>query len=329
VDPGAGGADANGRRLPLLAPWWRIVDDGERILFEHAGRLVELRGRAVRTLLPALLPLLDGAHTHSEIVGRLGEAAEPSVRNALELLDRHGLLADGPHVEGDDVAGYVATACPEVAPSAARDALTGSRAAVQGASAAAAEVERLLRSAGVEVERIGWGPGVESPVDLVVAAPTAAEVDALRFANEQRLEDAVPWLVVLPYDGRLATVGPLYVPGLTACHVCFSVRRAATSGYEEDSTLLESRPATAAAPDTIAVIAAGLAVLLSLRWLGAADPTLPGVAYALEANGAPTLTRHRVLRVPRCTVCGPAGPPPNPWFKEVAADAGQPVHAGR
>jgi bacteriocin biosynthesis cyclodehydratase domain-containing protein len=330
VDLDSGGAASNGRRLPLLAPWWRVVDDGERILFEHAGRVVELRGRAVQALLPALLPLLDGAHSHADIIGCLGEAAEPSVRRALDLLDGHGLLTDGPRVEGDAAADYVATACPTVPPSSARAALADSRVAVHGRSVTAVELARLLDTSGVSVAKASAEPELEPGVDLLVSAPTPGEVEALHAANAERLRDGIPWLVVLPYDGRLTTVGPLYVPGQTACHACFTVRRAATSGYEEDFALLETRPAPAPVPDAVAVMAAGLASLVSLRWLAAKDPTLPGVAYALEASGVPTLTRHRVLRVPRCTVCGPTGPPPNPWFKELAAgDARRPVHAGR
>ena len=318
------------RRWPLLAPWWRMVDDGERILFEHAGRVVELRGRAVRALVPSLLPLLDGAHTHAEIIGRLGEAAGSSVRKALEVLDAHGLLADGPHVAGDDAADYVATACPEVSPSAARAALSASRVVVHGSSLAAAEVERLLASANVAVEWLDPVRELEATVDLVVTAPTPVEAGALRSANARRLEDGVPWLALLPSDGRVATVGPLYVPGRTACHSCFCVRRGATSGFEDDFDLIESRPLTAPRPNAFDAMTAALAALVALRWLAAADPTLPGVAYALELTGVPTLTAHRVLRVPRCTACGEAGPPPNPWFKELAAsDAEHAVHAGR
>jgi bacteriocin biosynthesis cyclodehydratase domain-containing protein len=318
------------RRSPLLAPWWRIVDDGERILFEHAGRVVELRGRAVRALLPSLLPLLDGAHTQTEIIGRLGEAAEPSVRKALELLDAHGLLADGPHVAGDDAADYVATACPDVSPSAARAALSAAHVVVHGGSSAAAEVERQLADANVDVERLDQRRVLAATVDLVVAAPTPAEAGGLPSTNVRRLEDGVPWLPLLPSDGRVTTVGPLYVPGRTACHSCFIVRRGATSGFEDDFDLVESRPVTAPRPGAFEAISAALAVLVSLRWLAAADPTLPGVAYALELTGVPTLTAHRVLRVPRCTACGQAGPPANPWFKElVTSDAEHAVHAGR
>lgn len=317
-----------GRRLPLLAPWWRMVEDGERILFDHAGRVVELRGRAVGTLLPPLLPLLDGTHTHAEILACLGEAAEPSVLKALELLDGHGLLCDGPHAVGDDAADYVATSCPDVSPSAARAALSASRVAVHGHAAAAAEVERLLAAARVSVERHDLGQRLEPTVDLVVAAPTPAEVATLRLENAERLEDGVPWLAVLPPDGRMTTIGPLYVPGRTACHACFCLRRGATSGFEDDFDLVESRPVAAPSPDAFGTAAAGLAVLLALRWLAANDPTLPGVAYALELAGVPTLTAHRVLRVPRCSACGAAGPPPNPWFKELArSDAEHAVHA--
>lgn len=328
--PAARLADWPERDLPLLAPWWRVVHDGERILFEHAGRVVELRGRAVQMLLPALLPLLDGAHTPGEIVGRLGEAAEPSVRKALALLESHGLLTDGPNVEDDAVSHYVATACAGATPSSAHEALSGSRVAVCGTSLAAAEVARLLERSKIRVAWVESAGELGSGVDLVVAAPAPAELGGLREANERRLRDGVPWLPVSPYDGRLTAVGPLYVPGQTACHACFLLRRGATSGYEEDVSLLESRPPAAPLPDAVGTLAAAIAALVSLRWLAAKDPTLPGVAFAFEASGILTLTRHRVLRVPRCTACGPPGPPPNPWFKELGAgDARQPVHAGR
>ncbi len=330
MDPDAGAAGVSSRKLPLLAPWWRLLDDGDRMMFEHAGRVVELRGRAVRALLPALLPLLDGTHAPADIVGLLGAAAEPSVRNALGVLDAKGLLTEGPGVEGDAAAEYVAAACSGISPFEASAKVAGSRAFVHGTSTTAAEIARLLEASGVTVTRsrteVHDAPGLE----LVVSAPTPSETDALPAVNAERLADGTPWLVVAPYDGRMTMVGPLYVPGQTACHACFLVRRGATSGYETDFSLLESRPVAAAMPEAGAVIAAGLATLVALRWLGAKDPTLPGVGYAFEANGVPTLTRHRVLRVPRCTACGPGGPPPNPWFKELAVnDARHTVHAGR
>jgi len=72
-------------------------------------------------------------------------------------------------------------------------------------------------------------------------------------------------------------------------------------------------------PAAASTIAAGLAALICLRWLGARDPTLPGAFYALELQGTLALTRHRVLRVPRCPACGAPPPPPSPWFREPDA----------
>ncbi len=287
------------------------------MLFEHAGRVVELNGRAVRALLPRLIPLLDGTRTVQEIVGILGAAAEASIASALALLDDHGLLVEGP---GRESAGacYVAAVCSST-PDAVSSALASSRVAILGSAPTAAEVSSLLESAGAIETTSAPIDDPETEADLIVAAPAAEEVEHLAGLNEGRLRDATPWLVLLPTDGRFAAVGPLYVPGQTACHACYLLRRGATSGYEQDFALLERRPVRAPMPAAANTIAAGLAALICLRWLGARDPTLPGVLYALELQGPFALTRHRVLRVPRCPACAVLSPPPSPWFRELDA----------
>jgi bacteriocin biosynthesis cyclodehydratase domain-containing protein len=290
------------------------------LLFEHAGHVVELNGRAVRALLPALVPLVDGAHTVREIVGTLGQAAEAPIVNALALLDEHSLLVEGPAAEGDANACYVASVC-SATPGAASAALAGSRVAILGSAPAGAEISRLLESAGAVTQTCpstDWS-GVD--VDLMVAVPAAEEVEQLSRLNERCLRHATPWLALLPTNGGFAAVGPLYVPGQTACHACYLLRRDATSGYEQDFSLLEARPVRAPMPAAASAIAAGLGALICLRWLGAHDPTLPGALYALELRGTLALTRHRVLRVPRCPACSAPSPPPSPWFRELDAGA--------
>ncbi len=306
-------------RRPLLAPWWRTLEERDRLLFEHAGRVVELNGRAVRALLPTLIPLLDGTHTVQEIVEILGVAAEAPIARALALLDDHGVLVEGP---GSESAGacYVAAVCSST-PDAVSSALASSRVAILGSAPAGAEISRLLESAGA----VGTtsapidGPQLEMDADLIVAAPAAEETACLAGLNEGRLRDGTPWLVLLPTDGRFAAIGPLYVPGQTACHACYLLRRGATSGYEQDFALIERRPVRASMPGAASGIAAGLAALICLRWLGARDPTLPGVLHALELQGPFAVTRHRVLRVPRCPACAVPSPPPSPWFRELDA----------
>jgi bacteriocin biosynthesis cyclodehydratase domain-containing protein len=309
---------AKAERRPLIAPWWRVVEDRERLLFEHAGHVVELNGRAVRALLPALVPLLDGAHTVREILELLGDTAEAPIAKALTLLDHHGLLVDGPAPEGNPAAWYVASVCSSP-PEVASAALARSRVALLGSAPAGAEVLRLLESAGAMTATTPWHVESDGHLDLILAVPTADEEHQLARLNERCLSHATPWLVLLPTDGRFAGVGPLYVPGQTACHACYLLRRGATSGYEQDFPLLQRRSLRAPMPPAASTIAAGLAALISLRWLGARDPTLPGAFYALELQGTLAITRHRVLRVPRCPACGVPSPPPNPWFRDLDA----------
>jgi bacteriocin biosynthesis cyclodehydratase domain-containing protein len=319
----AGALEDAGRR-PALAPWYRLVQEPGRLLLEHGGSVVTLEGRAAGLLLPALVPLLDGTRTVDELVAELGPAIEPSIERALELLDAHGLLLDGPLEAGDVDARAVeaarfATAGAAGAPSPAEALarLTSARVGVCGAGAAADGVARLLECC--EVRRTALAGHGE--LDLLVVAPAPDEPELLPAANELALADRLPWLQVLPYDGRIAVVGPLFLPGETACHECYRMRRAAASDYEDDYALLDGHAVRAAAPDALTALTTGLAALLAIRWLATGDPSVPGRLYSLSARPVFELACHHVLRVPRCGACGTTGDAlPSPWFKETAGD---------
>lgn len=315
-------------RRPALAPWYRRVQDADRLLLEHGGSVVTLEGRAASRLLPALVPLLDGRRTVGEIVGALGAAAEPAVRRALDLLDRHGLLIDergGPleDADGHAEAARFASACSSgrVAPSAAAARLGAARVAVAGSSAAAGEIARLLGDAGVGLVRrlpISELPG---ELDLLVAAPAREETALLAAANDRALARRLSWLQLLPHDGRFGVIGPLFLPGESACHDCYRMRRAAGSDYEEDFDLIEREPTRAPEPAALAAIAAGLTALLAVRWLATADASIPGRAYTVATRTVLELASHRVLRVPRCPACGTGAEAlASPWYKEASRD---------
>lgn len=305
---------------PALAPWCRVVEDGGRMLFEHGGTVVTLEGRATRLLLPRLLPLLDGTRTTKEIGVVVGEAAAPAVENALAVLAANQLLVDGgvpPGIDEDlaTAATFAAAATRRTSPAAAVASLAGSHVVVVGSGAEAAEVARQLRRAGI-------GEVTASDVrsadgDLVVAAPAPDEHSFLGDLNRHCLEREQVWLQVPPYDGRLVVVGPLFLPGTSACQACYRLRRAACSGYEDDAGLFDESPILAAAPCPLEAIAAGLTAVLAIRWLATKDPTLPGVLYAFEPGAPVRLSTHRTLRVPRCPECGPPERAVlSPWFAE-------------
>jgi bacteriocin biosynthesis cyclodehydratase domain-containing protein len=314
---------------PHLKPWYRVAWKDERLVLEYAHRAVVFEGAAVARLLPPLLPLLDGTRSVDGIVAELGEAAEPAVAAALELLGAHGLLTAGPPVTGGppshaSTAALLAATLPQQ-PSVAsmRAALAEAAVAVAGAGPPADLVGRILREAGVgRVDRVAELAAAAAP--LVVAVPASDELGELAELNRRLLRAATPWLQVLPFDGRLAALGPLFLPGESCCYECYRLRRAANSPFADEFWLLERGRAAYPSSPALDAAAAGFAAHLVLRWLAARDRTLPGTMFALEHERVPALTAHPVLRVPRCSACSPvaSAAAPTPWFdadRRVAA----------
>jgi bacteriocin biosynthesis cyclodehydratase domain-containing protein len=300
VSEGAPAAKLPGR--PRLAPGHRVVADRGRCLVEKGGTVVTLEGRAAARFLPRLLTLLDGTRTLDELAAELGDPTAPAVERALSLLASHRLLVDGDDGLGD-TAKRLAQASVTVA----------------GSGAGAEEVARVLADTGVghvSVRPLDAAPAGDA---FVVAVPSPVEVQLLEGRNRLALEQRAPWLQLLPFDGRLSVVGPLYLPYESPCRTCFVTRRASCSGFDEDFELVESEPVRATPPVPLTSLAASLAALLVHRWLNSGDPTLPGRLYSLEPGTVLRLTHERVLRVPRCPDCGPPQHAvASPWFEPTA-----------
>jgi bacteriocin biosynthesis cyclodehydratase domain-containing protein len=306
---------------PLLAPWYRIADDGERLLLEHGQRVVVLEGAAVRRLLPRLLPLLDGTRAIDELVAMLGAPARKAVDHAIETLAGQGLLTEGPDapVELRSEAHAAAALCG-VRPSVAAERLREAAVGVVGSAPAAFGVARLMHAEGVgNVSRRSWRDS--STADLVVVAPTADELEAVPLWNELALENELRWLPVLPYDGRLAGVGPIIVPGESCCYECVRLRRAANLEYGDDLGTIEAVRLATRGGAPLEAFAASVAAHLVVRWLVGRDPTVAGVLCAIEVSPMLSVTQHPVLRVPRCPVCSQVEREarPLPWHAAEAA----------
>lgn len=316
---------------PYLKPWYRLAGGGHKLVLEYGQRAVCLEGRAAERLLPALLPLLDGTRTVEEIVAVLGPAVGPAVEHALRELAGHDLLTEGPPLPEDaprPIAGTVALLASLSplgrSPAETEQALAGAGVQIVGTGPLALELARLLRLSGVEVESADAIGTPAGPRLLAVCAPAGAEQPRLREWNAQALDAEAPWLQVLPFDGRYAAVGPLYVPGDTCCHECFQLRRAANLDYAQELPLLEQAPGRSPAAPALDAAVAGLACVLALRWIVLGDHYAPAAFYALELGATLELTLHHVHRVPRCPACSGLAEtaPPLPWYKEVPLAAG-------
>lgn len=308
---------------PLLKPWYRLAFEDGKVVLDYAQSAVVFDGAAAARLLPALLPLLDGEHAISDIVAVLGEPAAPAIDRALALLAEHRLLsgplpAPSPFPDRDETFRLLlATDRSGLDALAVRDALERAHVKVAGSAPLGEDVARVLRCSGVEqIEHVSLGAPPAATQALTLVAPTPAELPELDSWNRACLAGGIIWLALLPCDGRIAPIGPLFVPGETACYDCFRIRRASTSGYAAEFWSLDGVPA--AQPDAVPIrrAVAGLAGWLALRWLVGQAASLPGVVHGLELGPPVTVATHHVWRVPRCASCSDtaAAGPPSTWF---------------
>jgi bacteriocin biosynthesis cyclodehydratase domain-containing protein len=282
---------------PLLAPWLRRADVGGATLLEYGDAIVALEGESV----PGLLRLLDGTRDPSRLT--------PAERDAVAALAAEGVVVPGPAVADDEALREAAGG--RVAPAEAERRLRAARVALAGSGAVAAQLADLLPG---RTRRVSWTRRV-AKADLAVAAPAPEELPRLADWNRHLLATETPWLLVLPFNGRFATVGPLFLPGATCCYACLVRRRAAALPDPAEFLALESVPAPYPSGRSLAAVLAGAAALLAARWLARGDAALAGAFLALELTDGLGVTRHRVLRVPRCEACSPAAsePPLLPW----------------
>lgn len=316
---------------PALKPWYRVLQQEDKLLLQYGETLVSFEGRAATRLLPALLPLLDGTRSLDEIVEIIGPAVRQAVEHALGLLQEHGVLTE-PALEAVTdserrSAEFLAAADPLGRTTAELLAtIRAARVAVAGAGSLAADVASSLRRSGVGgLERLALPAGSAelSGFQLALAVPSGEELPGLSPWNEAALSTGVPWLQVLPFDGLFGAVGPLYVPGETACYECFRIRRASNVDYGREFLALQDVPASLPAAASVEQTVAGLAATFALRWLAYRDQFLPGTWYALELGVRPALGVHVLYRVPRCPACSGVGQAaePLPWHKGAAAAA--------
>lgn len=304
---------------PQLKPWYRLSLQRGNAVLRYGGSVLELEGKAATALLPHLLPLLDGTLTVDDVVARLGEPVRPAIERALDLLREHRLLTDP--LPADLGAGtrrtielLAATDLFERPPAELLPRVAAAHVAVVGTGPTAAEIVRQLHASGVgAVSAQAWAE-LPPASALALVAPDPGELPLVREWNRLALEHGTSWLQVLPFDGLLAAVGPLFVPGETACYDCYRLRRTANVSPLADSGDPPAQGCYPSAPPLDGVLA-GIAALAALRQLVLDDGALAGALLAIELSPGLACSRHVVYRVPRCPSCSRAGAeaPPLPW----------------
>lgn len=311
--------DAPGPHRPLLPDFWSVYAVGENdVELRSLGRSVRLSGLGVGSLLPDLLPALDGEHTLDEICAEIAGCSAEVVERLVAQLAAGGMLVAGGRPGQSQASGseffesLQALACPgDVGYLTSR--LEGAAVCLWGDDRISRAIEWMLLDCRVATQRLpcdGDRPAAtEAASDLVGCASllvgcgaSLRDVSLLRL-NALSLATGTPWLPVIS-DAAELTLGPLIVPGRSACLVCLRVRAEALAPGPVRLIRVGSRPMLPAAVQ----VSAGVAVVEVLKALLGADmPTLEDKLIRIHLRTL-AWTRADVLRLPRCPACASVRP---------------------
>jgi molybdopterin-synthase adenylyltransferase len=153
--------------------------------------------------------------------------------------------------------------------------------------------------------------------DLVVCCLDAAQLNTIYKLNRVCLAGGLPWLFASP-AGPEISVGPLFIPGRTACFTCYRMRTIACAGNPDDAYKYEREldrrrrddSAQRAGMGTGAGLVANFAALEAVKVLsGVAESPLVGRLLTIRLTDLAT-ELHTVLQKPWCPECFEKGSGP-------------------
>lgn len=250
----------------------------------------------------AVAPMLDGDHEVEAIFDALS-GAYPAERvfAALVRLRTSGYLAEDAAVEARPTMAFWEYA--SVRPLLARSRLDAT--VVSTVAIGNVDIEfltELLRRQGVEVARQG---------DVTVVVTDDYLRPELAAWNARSLISKKAWLLAKPV-GIETWIGPVFVPGQTACWECLAQRLRGHRKLEEyiarrngTDAPMGAIPAHIASTQHAALAEAATEIT---RWIGTAGQST--LLDQVVSTSVITLqrTHHTLIRRPQCSSCGPAVP---------------------
>jgi thiazole/oxazole-forming peptide maturase SagC family component len=143
-------------------------------------------------------------------------------------------------------------------------------------------------------------------LDCLIATSDVGGLQLMRSWNEFCVKYQKNFLPVVLQD-LIGYLGPLVIPGETACFECLRARQNAhfndpVTRRAAEAVAFEGQAVTGFHPAMASVLADLASIELSKFYGGWTSSRLPG--RLIEVNLiAPELTLHRVLKIPRCQVC--------------------------
>jgi bacteriocin biosynthesis cyclodehydratase domain-containing protein len=298
-------------RRPRFKPHLRVevvTGDGVFLLFER--HQVVLQGR----LYELVAPCLDGRSVEDICEQLRGQATPAQIFYTLTQLEKRDYLTEA--IDARPAGEAALWAEQQVDAVDAARHLADKPVELRAIGGIAAEpLRELLRPLGVRT--------VGKPALTVVETDTYLRGE-LRTCNEEALRERRPWLLVKPV-GRWIWLGPLFVPGKTACWACLADRIQANAPVlaylEEKRGHSGEAAANRAGTSATLQVARALAATAIASWVGRGElPHLEGKVYTLDTLTGESQT-HTLMRQPSCPVCGEPVPVDRPMSPVVVASA--------
>jgi bacteriocin biosynthesis cyclodehydratase domain-containing protein len=171
--------------------------------------------------------------------------------------------------------------------------------------------------------------GARPDQDVVLLAFDHWDLARIEAWNAAAVERRQPWLVACATEARRVQVGPLVVPGETACYACYTARRL-SDAWRPDALAsqfdaLRAGPPQALLPGFWTRIAGQLGAWEAVRFQRGLAPASLGAAVSLGVDGLESAA-DAVPKAPRCEVCSRhnARPPHEPWMPLPGGQASPP-----
>lgn len=286
----------------------RVFEADDALHVFDGRRLVTMSASPqVRAMVGSVAAKLDGRHGADDLAAATG-LDHDVVTDIIAALQGAGLATDEelqPVAAASRASAELAASFNPLdgAASRASEFIASRRVCVLGD--AACELSDLLSRSGVDAEIIHPAEveGLDPSQDMAVALPEADGTSpALLRVNAVALDTGLTWLPVGGFDGWATTVGPLVVPGESACARCLLTRRGSNTEF---SRLSERILLTLPGPTQPAAVRSwtlAFAAQIALRWATGTELDLVGTAFTLNAASL-TVRSARVFRVPRCAAC--------------------------
>lgn len=299
--------------------------------FVVSGDGAELRVRA-------LLAATREGRTPDDLCALFPESEQAVIASLVEELAARRILvpANGAVAESGNGEGPLDVFFWQVAGDDVEPLLERRRVAIVGVNAVSSQIAASLRASGmrnIDVvdfqllrnQRVypdgdgAWPPDVAAPVPYevwsheldasayacIVATSDFGPTQELRDWNEFCVEEGRPFLPAVLADG-VGFVGPLVVPGETACYECLRARENSNMADPAEQRLVErfaTRTQSVAAfhPSMPAVIG-HMAALELVKFFTGISVAAAGRILEIDLL-EPSLARRKVLKIPRCQVC--------------------------